>query len=81
MSDVLTFPRVIDLDPNGLPPEDKRARFLARQALLDYFNELREWQSLYYLEPSDADEAVDRIVSKYLQVVKREHPSQRGSKR
>lgn len=77
---IIAFPRTLELDANGLPKDDKQARFIARQALLEFFNELREWNSLYYLETADAEEAVNRALNAYWQWVTHDHPSQRGKK-
>lgn len=77
---VLAFPRTLELDANGLPKDDRQARFMARQALLEFFNELWEWNSVYYLEHADAEEGVNRALDAYWQWVLHEHPSQRGKK-
>lgn len=76
---IVAFPSAIALDENGLPKNDKYARFLAQQEFSDYLNELPEWHP-YTFGPSDLAEATDRVIARYLQVCKGQHPSQRGVK-
>jgi hypothetical protein len=68
VSDVRQLP-AIALDANGLPRNHRTACWAAQQELADFINELPE--SVYHLGQGDCELAIDRVIRRYLQQVKR----------
>lgn len=68
MSQVLTLPSIA-LAANGLPRGHALAAFKARQVLIDWVNELPE--SVYHLGPTDAEEAITRVLAAYVDTLRK----------